>query len=67
MVKNTPVHARDTGNMGSISEVKRSLGGNGNLPVFLPGKSQGQRGAWQASVHGVTELDMTEHTCMQCI
>ena len=23
------------------------------------------RGAWQAAVHGVTELDMTEHTFMQ--
>ena len=28
-------------------------------PVFLPGKSYGQR-AWQVTIHGVTELDMTE-------
>ena len=28
-------------------------------PVFLPGKSHG-RGAWQATVHGITESDMTE-------
>ena len=28
-------------------------------PVFLPGKSHGQ-GAWQAMVHGIAELDMTE-------
>ena len=37
--------------------------------VFLPGESHGQRslvgyiqsmGAWWATVHGVTELDMTE-------
>ena len=27
-------------------------------PIFLPGKSL-QRGAWQATVHGVTESDMT--------
>ena len=40
-------------------------GGNGNwngqpTPVFLPGKSCGQ-GAWQAAVHEVAEVDMTEH------
>ena len=29
-------------------------------PVFLPGKSHGQT-AWQVTIHGVTELDMTEH------
>ena len=28
-------------------------------PVFLPGKSHGW-GAWQATVHGITESDMTE-------
>ena len=30
-------------------------------PVFLPGESH-DRGAWQATVHGVTELDTTEAT-----
>ena len=30
-------------------------------PKYLPGESQGHR-AWQATVHGVTELDMTEVT-----
>ena len=29
-------------------------------PVFLPGESM-HRGAWRATVHGVTELNMTEH------
>ena len=44
VVKNTPANARDTGDMGFIPGLERSLGGgNGNLPVFLPGKSQGQR------------------------
>ena len=28
-------------------------------PALLPGESQ-DRGAWQAIVHGVAELDMTE-------
>ena len=44
MVKNTPANARDAGDMGFIPGLERSLGGGkGNLPVFLPGKSQGQR------------------------
>ena len=32
-------------------------------PVFLPGKSH-DRGAWQATGHSVTELDMTEWLSM---
>ena len=32
-------------------------------PVFLPGESHRQRGAWRATVHGVTESDTTEHVC----
>jgi len=31
-------------------------------PVFLPGESHGQRGAWWATVHGVAESDTTEAT-----
>ena len=31
-------------------------------PIFLPGKSHGRR-AWQATVHRVTELDMTKCVC----
>ena len=31
------------------------------LVVFLPGKSHG-RGAWQVTVHGVAESDLTEAT-----
>ena len=30
-------------------------------PALVPGESQ-DRGAWQAIVHGVAELDMTEAT-----
>ena len=33
-------------------------------PVFLAENSM-DRGAWQATIHGVTESDMTEHACMQ--
>ena len=31
------------------------------IPVFLPGESHGQRGLW-ATIHRVTESDMTEVT-----
>ena len=45
VVKNSPANTGDTGVMGSIPGLGRSPGiGDGNpLPVFLPGKSQGQR------------------------
>ena len=58
VVKNPPANA---GDMGSIPGSERSLGeGNDNtLPYSCLGSSM-DRGAWQATVHGVTkELDMT--------
>ena len=60
VVKNLPANAGDTG---SVPESGRSPGeGNGNplQPVFLPGKSCGQRSLVGYS-HGVAEeLDRTE-------
>ena len=50
--------------LGSISGSGRSPGGgSGNPPtaVFLPGKFHGQRSLAGYTVHGVAELDMTEH------
>ena len=32
-------------------------------PVFLP-ENPMDRGAWQATVHGIAKSDMTEHMCM---
>ena len=32
-------------------------------PVFLPGKSHGQRSLVGSGVHGVAESDRTEHAC----
>ena len=59
MVKNPPANSGDTGNLGFIPGSGRSAGeGNGN-PVFLPGKSHGQR-SLEATVHGVAESDTTE-------
>ena len=53
MVKNLPANAGDTG---LIPGLERSPGeGNSNLtPVFLPGKSHGQR-SLVATVHGVAK------------
>ena len=60
VVKNPPASA---GDMGSIPGSGRSpREGNGNplqyscLEIFL------DRGAWRASVHGVAESEVTEHT-----
>ena len=57
VVKNLPANARD---LGLISGSGRSPGeGNGNpLQYFCLGNSM-DSGAWQATVHGVTESDTT--------
>ena len=50
--------ARDSG---SIPEMQRSPGvGNGNLLQYSCQENSTDRGAWQAIVHGVTKLDVTE-------
>ena len=56
MVKNPPTNAGDTGNAGSIPGLGRSLGeGNGNLLQYSCLENYMDRGAWQATVHGVTK------------
>ena len=53
--------ARNAGDPGSIPALGRSPGkGNGNPPVFFPGKSQGQRILAGCSPWGHKESDMTE-------
>ena len=55
MVKNLPANAGDTG---SVPGSGRSPGeGNGNTPVFLPGKFHGQRKLVGYSSWGCKELD----------
>ena len=61
LAKNLPANAGDTRDPGSIPESGRSPGeGNGNLLQYSCLENSIHRGAWQATVHGVTELDMTE-------
>ena len=56
MVKNLPANAGDTRDVGLIPESGRSPGGgNGNpLQHSCLGNSM-DRGAWKATVHGVTQ------------
>ena len=63
VVKNPPAN---TGDMSSIPESGRSPGEvNGNPLQYLSWKNPTDRGAWWATVHGVAESDMTEHTPIQ--
>ena len=61
MVKNPPANTRDTGDEGSIPGLGRSPeGGNDNSVLESPM----DRGAWQATIHGIEELTRlsTEHS-----
>ena len=56
VVKNLPADTGDTRDMGSIPQLGRSPGvGNGNPLQYACLKSSMDRGAWQATVHGVTK------------
>ena len=55
--------ACNVGDMGSIPGLERSSrGGHSNPLRYSCLESIIDRGAWRATVHGVTELDMTEAT-----
>ena len=62
MLKNLPANAGDTG---SIPGLGISLAGaNGNPFQYSCLGNPMNRGAWQATVHGVAkESDMTKHSC----
>ena len=56
VVKNPPVNAGDTGDMGSISGLGRSpRRENGNPLQYFCLENPMDRGAWQATVHGVAK------------
>ena len=61
MVKNPPANAGDAGNMGLIPGLGRSPEReNSNSLQYSCLENPMDRGAWRATVHRVTELDMTE-------
>ena len=63
VVKNLPVNVGDERDADLIPGLGRSPGeGNGNPLQYSCLEMSMDRGAWQAIVHGVSELDMTEHT-----
>ena len=56
MVKKLPASAGDTGDVGLIPESGGyPEGGSGNPLQYSCLKNPMERGAWQATVHGVTE------------
>ena len=58
--------AYNTGDLGSILGLGRSAGGgNGNPLQYSCLKNPFDRGAWWVTVHGVAELDITEHSHTQ--
>ena len=62
VVKRMPANARDSGDMGLIPGSGRSTGeGNSNPLQYSCLENPMDIGAWQAIVHRVAELDMTEH------
>ena len=56
VVKNTPANAGAAGDMSLIPGWRRSPGGgNGNPLQYSCQDSPVDRGAWQATIHGVTK------------
>ena len=63
MVKNPPANAGDVRDSGLIPGSGRSAGaGNGNPFQYSCLGNPMDRGAWRATVHRVTDADMTEVT-----
>ena len=56
VVKNPPANAGDAEDTGSVPGLGRSSGeGNGNPLYYTCLKNPIDRGAWQATLHGVTK------------
>ena len=61
MVKNQSANTRELRDAGSIPRLGRSpRGGNGNPLQYSFLENSMGRGAWRATIHGVTASDTTE-------
>ena len=58
MVKNLRANAGDAGSISGLESSPEE--GNGNPLQYSCLENSMDRGVWQATVHGVTESDMTE-------
>ena len=68
MVKNLPTNAGDVGDMGSIPGLGRSLGeGDGNLLWDSCLENPMDRGAWRATIQGVTKSWTQLSTCARVV
>ena len=70
MVKNQPANAADTRDTGSISGLGRPPGvGNGNPLQYSCLENPMDRGAWQATVHGIakSQARLSTHTSVTAI
>ena len=66
MVKNLPSNAGDVRDMGSIPGLGRSPGGgNGNPLQYSCLENPMDRGAWQATVHGIAKSQTRLRTKQQ--
>ena len=64
MVQNLPASAGDIKDVGLILKSGRCPGeGNGNLLQYSCLETPMERGAWWATVYGVTKSDTTMHAC----
>ena len=68
VVKSSPANTGDTRAVGSVPESGRSPGeGKSNSLQDSWLKNFMDRGAWWATVHEVTEMDITEHTAQHIL
>ena len=56
--KESACNARDTGDMGWVPGERSPGGGNGKLLQYSCLENPMDRGAWRATVHGVTKSQM---------
>ena len=63
MVKNPPAKAGDAGSIPGSAKFPGER--NGNPVQYSCLENSMDRGAWGATVHGVTKSDMTEHVHMK--